>query len=72
MTVKPLTTRRRGFITIMMLAIAVIMLILIMVNRSTVIRLRRELAQVEKQQVQRVTAATNQPPGSAGPAEPRR
>ncbi len=71
MTIKPGPSRRerRGFITILMLAIAVIMLLLIMVNRSTVIRLRREVAEIEKRQVQRANGATNQAPASARPAE---
>jgi Tfp pilus assembly protein PilX len=56
----------RGFVTLVILILLTIMLLLITINNLAVIRLRREVKEVEKRQIERVTASTNQP-ATGGP-----
>jgi len=51
----------KGFVTFMVLAMLLIMVTLLSINSATLIRLRREMKALEKQQMQRIASSTNQP-----------
>jgi len=51
----------KGFVTLMVLTMLLIMVTLFSINSATLIRLRREMKALEKEQVQRIAQSTNQP-----------
>lgn len=50
-----------GFVTLVVMALLMIIVGLLMINSASVIRLRREMKQMEARQAQRLGGATNQP-----------
>jgi cytoskeletal protein RodZ len=54
--------KEKGFVTLITLSLLLIMVSLLMINSLTVIRLRREMKELEKQQIRRSASVTNQAP----------
>jgi len=57
-----------GIITVIFIALLAIMMIVIMVQTSSLIRLHREVKLLERQQIKRLNAAAHQLPPQTNPA----
>jgi hypothetical protein len=56
-----------GFVTLVTLVLLLIMVTLISINGAALLRLRREMKEIENRQIQRVSPGTNQPAIGAQP-----
>jgi Tfp pilus assembly protein PilX len=59
---RPLRRGQRGSAVIIVLVFLVIMVLFVGVNTAALQRLRRDVKQVEKQQIERIAPSANQPP----------
>jgi len=64
MKIRP-NEKPRGFITIIALTLVLLMVLLLSVDTASVNRVRREIKNVEKNQIHRLGVSTNQPAAKA-------